>query len=1527
MKTISCFLTITCILVNMFSVCAQDFSENKTVSFENIWKGSSKWADIDNDNDLDLILCGGTFTTPPYTPVTKIYLNNGGAFSEQTSPIVGVCYSGLDLGDYDNDGDLDLVITGKNNSGQVVCNVYTNENGSFTINSNISITPVYKGEVLWVDYNNDGKSDLFVCGNNSDDEPIAKMYQNIHENLFEEQTGMGFTGVTNACASLTDFNNDGFTDLLISGSDGTNEITVLYKNEHGNAFSVHTTTIDGVIDGSANWSDYNNDGYMDLIITGQSDEGLITKIYQNNAENTFSELVGTPFAKVKFGKVIWGNYNNDSLNDIIVAGNDFSGKIAKLYKNTGSNLFIEQQISDSLEDVRDCSLNWVDYDKDNDPDVFLTGYTGSEIVTKLYTNNATQANTKPSPPDGLAGETFINTDSTGTVMLSWNPATDTETPVNGITYNLSIRQNSIFGNILNSLSNDSTGVAQEGYRKIVGPGNCFHVHDSVTFNLPYGQYLWKVQAIDNVFSGSTFSTEQSFTIGPYNALDTVPLPQLAWGAARWGDYDNDGDMDIMVSGADATATTHAKIFRNNGNGHFIEQLISLTGVYGTGEWADVDNDNDLDLLISGYNTAGYHSFLYTNNGDNTFSETFPNIPKLVNSSIDFGDYDNDGDLDVIITGTDALNNKISRICSNDGYGNFDTLSMNLTGVKGDAKWGDFNNDGYLDIFLTGFDGTNRNSQLYLYKNNLDMFVTVPFVFEELSLSKVDLADYNSDGFLDILLTGKNSSNQPKTIIYKNTNGTGFTEIPGTFHGVYNGFCKWLDYDNDGDMDFIVSGDDDGSEIVAKAYKNNGGDNFTEDGSIDIEGVKNGSIDAADYDNDGDMDIIISGNNGTSNVTRIYRNQRFSKNTPPAAPGNPVAEVNDHHAVLSWTPPADDLTPSPGLSYNIMLDSINGTRKIITPMADETSGYRLIPKIGNSEMVHSGDTIKNLSFGTYTWSVQAVDNGYLGSAWATDTFMVRPESVFVVSSDTVCIYSQNTFTYTGNAHDTAHFNWDFDGGTILSGSGKGPYTIYWDTPGSKSTQLIVTENGVSSLPTNYMIEVLHSSAFTIQDTVCANETAPLSYTGNAPSDALFTWHTDNGIIAGSGKDATGISWENAGDKSVSLIVEDRYCGSDTAESNVLVYPVPTADFTVSSASVCKSDTIIAAYTGTATAGASYSWDFGTATLANGTGQGPYSLAWNDYGNKEIRLFVEENNCQSDTNSIIVTIPSPYQKENICVLTTDQETGHNMVVWERTPGKGIAHYNIYRKRSGEYEKIGESPYDSLSVFVDLTSLFENQAEIYKITATDTCGNESSLDSTNSHTTILLQWNSNAGGVNLGWSKYKVNNVDFDFQYYILYRGSDSTSLDSIATLDNTLDRYTDNSPEAMTGLYYYRIGGVKDPHCAPKKLKSSAGPFSQSISNLEDNRLKGNEIDALNNNIHISVYPNPADEMLHIDIQLNTVSKLTIKILNSVNHAVYTNTLENIKTFSGTIDVSKWPSGLYLMQVMSDEGMKIVKLVVD
>jgi uncharacterized protein (TIGR02145 family) len=294
--------------------------------------------------------------------------------------------------------------------------------------------------------------------------------------------------------------------------------------------------------------------------------------------------------------------------------------------------------------------------------------------------------------------------------------------------------------------------------------------------------------------------------------------------------------------------------------------------------------------------------------------------------------------------------------------------------------------------------------------------------------------------------------------------------------------------------------------------------------------------------------------------------------------------------------------------------------------------------------------------------------------------------------------------------------------------------------------------------------------------------------------------------------------------------------------------------------------------------------------------------------------------SATDSVFLFVQNVNQKENICIVTVDPKTGNNMVVWEKMPGYGTISYKIYKKQLGVFQEIGDLAFDSTTVFVDENSEHESHAEIYKITALDTCMNEAELDSTEAHTTIFLQWNNNtAEGVNLGWSPYKINNIEHEFLYYILYRGNDSIALAPFDTIDAQLDRYTDKSPEALQNKYFYRIAGVKSSDCyADANLKASGGPYSRSVSNLEDNRLKENDnVNGINHTMPwLSIHPNPAKRYTQLSYSLAATANVHIKVYNSLGLL--------IKDYKHT----KQPAGRYEQKiVLSEPGVYVVKVCVD
>jgi hypothetical protein len=214
----------------------------------------------------------------------------------------------------------------------------------------------------------------------------------------------------------------------------------------------------------------------------------------------------------------------------------------------------------------------------------------------------------------------------------------------------------------------------------------------------------------------------------------------------------------------------------------------------------------------------------------------------------------------------------------------------------------------------------------------------------------------------------------------------FTDIGAALTAVYVGSVAWGDYDNDGDLDILLTGWESFAG-VAQVYRNDGGGVFTNI-AAGLPPFNNSSVAWGDYDNDGDLDVLLTGHTGSAGVSKVFRNDGSTPNTVPGAPSNLATAVDGLEATLSWTAASDAQTPTTGLTYNVRLGTSAGADDIAPPMA-AADGYRRIPALGN--MQHGTTAlIRSLSPGTYYWSVQAVDTAFAGSPFADEgSFVVEP----------------------------------------------------------------------------------------------------------------------------------------------------------------------------------------------------------------------------------------------------------------------------------------------------------------------------------------------------------------------------------------------------------------------------------------------------------------------------------------------------------------------------------------------------------
>lgn len=535
----------------------------------------------------------------------------------------------------------------------------------------------------------------------------------------------------------------------------------------------------------------------------------------------------------------------------------------------------------------------------------------------------------------------------------------------------------------------------------------------------------------------------------------------------WGDFDNDGKLELVYSGNNDHLSSSKQgatlLYKYAGNDEF-ERKDSPFDIcyYACPVWFDYNNDGLLDLFVPGLKNKDYENdlndvaaFLYENkgkgaDGNYVFEEVNVadksgnrmGIYPIYNDTdggrsrqwVSVGDYDKDGYLDIVVTGRDDYEDADGMLAEdgnvlvhhdrravylykNDKGKRFIRQETPLNGTdpflglaRGSVYFADMDNDGWLDIVSSGY-GPNEGN-LHVYWNNGDgTFSETGQHFYGSYDSSCALGDLNSDGYVDIVVTGysRNKGGNAKSFfVYKNCGNRSFEMLNDAFcgfEGVDGATPSLGDVNHDGLPDILVGGHGAKHEITTWLYLNKGDfcfesygayydDPFGKSGTFDR--ISHGNNHLVDYDNDGYLDAWNMGWAQTSVCSKscaaqLWKNNSGSKdidsNAAPSTPKNLRCsyDKNTRMVTFTWDAASDDATPASALQYNLYLRKAGSSEYFMTVPADPATGFIKVAEISGQIMTTSYSMYVPDENVDYEWGVQAIDNGKRGGKFAKSDF--------------------------------------------------------------------------------------------------------------------------------------------------------------------------------------------------------------------------------------------------------------------------------------------------------------------------------------------------------------------------------------------------------------------------------------------------------------------------------------------------------------------------------------------------------------
>ena len=711
---------------------------------------SSSLGDINGDGALDLVITGRDANGDA---TATLYLGDGqGGFTETNAGLLGVYRSSSSLSDIDGDGDLDLIITGADEPFGSTATLYLGDGqGEFT-EANAVLTGVFFGSSSLGDVDGNGTLDLVITGVDANFNRTATLYLGDGQGGFTE-TNAGLLGVESSSSSLGDIDGDGDLDLVITGEDVNRIFTAtVYLGDGQGGFTETNAGLTGVEGGSSPLGDVDGDGDLDLVVTGRDalfGTSASARVYMNRmvqeAPNQSPVVVRTSEGGVVApGRTITriveaGDPDGDALLLTLTQGGNTPGVSLTDVGNGIAGLFFSPSVDQAGQ-----SFTFTVEANDGNGGIAtkpITVHVGDDfekaraVLTGVRVGSSSLLGDVDS--DGILDLVITGQDAarepTATVYIGDGQGafTDANAGLTGVLYSSS-SQGDVDGNGALDLvitGEDANGDPTATLYLNDGQGGFTETAAGLTGVDNGSSSLGDVngdEALDLVITGEDTNFRLTATLylgdGQGGFTETAAgLTGVDNGSSSLGDINGDGALDLVITGRDANGDATATLYLGDVQGGFTETAAGLTGVDdGSSSLGDVNGDGALDLVITGEDPHGHATAtLYLGDGQGGFTETATGLTGVVSGSSSLGDINGDGDLDLVITGldADANFNRTATLYLGDGQGGFVDANAGLIGVRGEASLGDIDNNGTLDLVITGQDA-NFTRTATLYENLL-----------------------------------------------------------------------------------------------------------------------------------------------------------------------------------------------------------------------------------------------------------------------------------------------------------------------------------------------------------------------------------------------------------------------------------------------------------------------------------------------------------------------------------------------------------------------------------------------------------------------------------------------------------------------------------------------------------------------------------------------------------------------------------------------------------------------------------------